>query len=766
MSSPRPFGFDLALLICALMIGPATASGQTTESEPSTAPVYGVVADVPDNTLANPGGDRISQGRNGDVYATSPPNGGVVFSATTGGILTEVHEPGGGPEGVALGTDGNLYGTGQNNGTGVCGFAGCGIVYKVTPAGVETVLHNFNGTTDGYTPAPTPVEAPNGLFYGVADGSSPDYGTIYSVSASGAFKVLHTFTGSDGKYPHAGLTVGSDGNLYGGTSAGGADNAGVLFRITASGAYTVLHNFCSQTNCADGQDLETPLVLGGDGNLYGMTYRNASYGNTNGVIFRLTNTGVYTALVSPGWTTAGAMTAGTGGKLYGVFAAGGSGNNGQIFSMTTSGVVTILHKFCQETSCTDGYGPSTPLVEHTNGLLYGFTGTGGTPDKCNSGGGCGVFYSLNVGLAPFINLSTYSGSVGATVGIFGQDFDSASVVKFNGVKATKIVLSGTTYITATVPAGATDGKVTVTTGTTTLSSTSNFIVHNTWRKGAAMPTGTVFSSAAVLNGEIYVIGGDNASGTVLSDVQIYTPSTNTWSTGTPLPTATDSTSAVVVNNILYVFGGSPGTGTTNAVWAYNPSTKKWTGKAAMLAARNGTLAVVENGIVYVIGGNLGGGGNFVATVDSYDPATNTWKTEASMDGAKDFPAGGLSGATIVAADGSPAGGVVTGYTEGFDATTDKWTTLAGDPTPRNGTCSGVINGTLYDASGYPNNAGAATTVNESFNLSTNKWTTTLAAIPLGTMYGGSVVSGGQLYCFGGWAVVNQKAISNVQVYQP
>jgi hypothetical protein len=60
-------------------------------------------------------------------------------------------------------------------------------------------------------------------------------------------------------------------------------------------------------------------------------------------------------------------------------------------------------------------------------------------------------------------------------------------------------------------------------------------------------------------------------------------------------------------------------------------------------------------------------------------------------------------------------------------------------------CSGVIGGTFYDAGGYINNAGAATTINESFTLSTDKSTTTLAPIPQGTMFGGSAVVSGQLY---------------------
>lgn len=764
------FVHSIAAFTSALIVGGLLSLPISVSAQAPSAPVFTVVADIPAIAgVENPSAQKIVQGRNGDLYSTS--QGGedtAVYSLTLAGTDTKVVDTGnrGNGGGVTLGADGNFYGTSDNTGSVTCGLYGCGIIWKATPSGVLTTLYNFQGT-DGCNPITAPVQAPSGIFYGTTPYSCNgvnNVGVIYSLTSSGTYKVLHTLSGPNGAYPHAPLTVGPDGNLYGGTSQGGNNNNGVLFKITPSGTYTVLHYFAG----SDGFDVESGMTVGGDGNLYGTTNRGG--GGGVGVIFRLTTSGTYTVINpvnQPSTGPASSLVQGTDGKFYGILGTGSAGNNGVLYSVTTTGTLTRLHSFCQQTNCTDGYGPSTPLVQHTDGKFYGVTSTGGTPGKCNSGNGCGVFYSFDAGLAAFINLSTYSGNIGSTVSIFGQGFDSASVVKFNGVAATKVTLSGTTYITATVPPGATDGRVTVTTGTTTLSSTKNFIVHNTWSKGKAMPVGVAYAPAALLEGQIYVVGGLDAANAVVSDLQIYNPATNTWSTGAALPTATEASSAAVVNNVLYVFGGDNGVSApTNAVWAYNPSTKKWTGKAAMLTARNGTLAVVENGIIYVIGGNLGHGANFTATVESYNPATNTWKTEAPMDGAKDYPGGGLIGTTIVAADGAPAGSVVTGDTEGYNAVTNKWTELTADPTARTGPCSGVINGILYDISGYINNAGAATTVNESFNLSTNKWTTTLARIPQGTMLGASAVANGQLYCLGGWAVVNSTAINNVQIYQP
>jgi N-acetylneuraminic acid mutarotase len=185
----------------------------------------------------------------------------------------------------------------------------------------------------------------------------------------------------------------------------------------------------------------------------------------------------------------------------------------------------------------------------------------------------------------------------------------------------------------------------------------------------------------------------------------------------------------------------------------------------MPTARWLTAAVVEKNIIYVIGGVVSPSG-FVATVESYNPATNTWTEEAPMLESKQGPAAGLLETTIVVADGAPQPGQITGDAEGYDAATNAWTELAVDPEARVLSCFGSIGSKFYDAGGYLNNAGAATTVNESFQLSKNKWTTTLAPMPQGTMQGSSAVYKKQLYCIGGLATWNGAPINNVQIYQP
>ncbi|HEY4840748.1 MAG TPA: kelch repeat-containing protein [Terriglobales bacterium] len=293
------------------------------------------------------------------------------------------------------------------------------------------------------------------------------------------------------------------------------------------------------------------------------------------------------------------------------------------------------------------------------------------------------------------------------------------------------------------------------------------VTHNTWTSGAPMPTAVTFAAAAVLKAEIYVVGGENTDNTIIADTQIYDPATNAWSTGVSYPAGIASASAAVVKNVLYVFGGTSDRETpSNAVWAYSPKTKTWSAKAAMPTARWSTAVVVEKNIIYVVGGTINASPTFTAAVESYNPATNTWTEEAPLLVVKSQPAAGLQGTaktgyTIVVADGATNGGGDTGDNEGYDATTNTWTSLASDPASRYASCFGSVGAKFYDMGGT-----TAETFADDFQLSKDKWTTTLASVPQSVLFPASAVYKGQLYCIGGWSSFGGPIIDNVQIYQP
>lgn len=412
----------------------------------------------------------VAQGRDGNLYSTTTNGGstvctdgcGTVFKITPAGELTVLHEfddaQGQYPfSGVSLGTDGDFYGT-----TVLGGASHVGTVFKITPNGDFTVLHTFSGA-DGSEPYAPPIQATDGNFYGTtSQGGVNGSGTVYKITPAGKFTSLYSFDDKTVEYYPMGLVQAKDGNFYG-TDRFGGD--GQVFRVTPAGEFTSLYSF-DETH---GADPCGSLIQGWDGNFYGTTQQGGPEGY--GVVYKITSSGVLTVLhyfaSQDGTNPYAGLVQASDGNLYGV-TSGGLTGLGTIFRISPEGTFSVDHNF----DGTDGANPYAILSQHTDGILYGDTVDGGT-GQCN--GGCGTFYSLNVGMKPFVSLVPISGSVGKSVGILGQGFKGTASVSFNGTPA-KFKAASDTYMIATVPSGATTGFVTVTTPKGKLTSNKKFRV--------------------------------------------------------------------------------------------------------------------------------------------------------------------------------------------------------------------------------------------------------------------------------------------------
>lgn len=428
---------------------------------------------------ANPTGS-LTQGFDGTLYGTSSGGGtdavGTVFKLTAAGQVKVLYSfcslancaDGEQPAGLTLRPNGHFIGAAQVGGTGF------GTIFDISPAGALTVLYTFTGGTDGREPS-APIYA-NGAFYGTAysAGAPSGCGTIYRIVGPGAIQIMHRFNKTTGCYP-TGLVLGTDGNFYGTTQEGGTFEDGVVFSMTPAGIVTVLHSFDPNS---DGTEPVGTLIQANDGNFYGAT-KTSGFATFGPIIFKITSAGTFNIFYqlngeSDGDFVQAGLLQATDGNFYGVASQGGACDEcGTLFRVTPGASFSVLNDFTLAT----GYNPAAAVTQHTDGVLYGnalYGGTG-TVQACSQFDGCGILYSWNGSLPPFVSTVQLMGSVASSVEILGQGFTSSTTVSFNGVPASATVQSGTS-LRATVPAGATTGFVTVTTSTGTLTSNRQFIV--------------------------------------------------------------------------------------------------------------------------------------------------------------------------------------------------------------------------------------------------------------------------------------------------
>jgi uncharacterized repeat protein (TIGR03803 family) len=295
--------------------------------------------------------------------------------------------------GLIQGTDGNFYGT-----TSAGGTSNNGTVFVVTPGGTETVLYSFAGGNDGANAQAGLIQGSDGNFYGTtASGGTDNLGTVFKITSGGTETVLHSFTAhaTDGASPFGGL-IEVGGNFYGTTAFGGTTNDGTVFMITPDGTETVLYSF---PTTGDGRVPAGNLILGSDGNFYGITVFGGLSGGGgalgDGTVFKITPTGTEAVLYSFGSSASdgvnpqAGLILGSDGNFYGTTSVGGTNGDGTVFKITPSGTETVLYSFGN--SATDGQVPDAPLIQGSDGNFYGTTATGGSSGSsstCSSGGTC------------------------------------------------------------------------------------------------------------------------------------------------------------------------------------------------------------------------------------------------------------------------------------------------------------------------------------------------------------------------------------------
>jgi len=135
---------------------------------------------------------------------------------------------------------------------------------------------------------------------------------------------------------------------------------------------------------------------------------------------------------------------------------------------------------------------------------------------------------------------------------------------------------------------------------------------NTWTALQPMTLPRNHHDIAYLDGKLYAIGGMVGScfpsgwASNVSMNEVYDIATDTWSTSAPMPTARSGIGAAVIDGKIYVIGGEGWVDESGRVVrtneAYDPKSDRWVEETPMPIARHGFAKGVLDSKIYVVSG--------------------------------------------------------------------------------------------------------------------------------------------------------------------
>ncbi|XP_033322034.1 actin-binding protein IPP [Megalopta genalis] len=242
-----------------------------------------------------------------------------------------------------------------------------------------------------------------------------------------------------------------------------------------------------------------------------------------------------------------------------------------------------------------------------------------------------------------------------------------------------------------------------------------------WSEVAPMNIGRILPGVALLDGKVYVVGGELES-CIIANCERYDPCDNVWTKKIACMVEPRCEFGLcALDNNLYAFGGWVGTDIGGSIEIYDPKTNTWTLHGQLPAPRFSMGVVAYEGLIYIVGGCTHNS-RHRQDVMSYNPVTKEWRNLAPM------------------------------------------------LTPRSQMGISILDGYIYVVGGINKNQQVLLSV-ERYSFDENKWST-VAPMSVGRSYPAVAAADGRLYVIGGDQSheINfyrtQITISTVECYDP
>jgi serine/threonine protein kinase/N-acetylneuraminic acid mutarotase len=276
------------------------------------------------------------------------------------------------------------------------------------------------------------------------------------------------------------------------------------------------------------------------------------------------------------------------------------------------------------------------------------------------------------------------------------------------------------------------------------------VVNSRWTELPPLMQPRAAAAAAVVGDRIMVTGGVDAGGKLLNTTEIFDGTS--WKLGAPIPTPRQMLGAASDGKLVYVVGGTNGTSDLGTVETYDPAADTWTSLPELPGRRSDLGVAVTDGRLVVVGGMSGG--EVLKSVVALDLATQSWNGLPDLGTARHGMAVAGVGKTVYAIGGSTGVGdaQATSSSEALKLAARKpqpaseWRYLPDAPTARLMMAWTVLGDEIWVAGGMSHGETLQTV--ESYNTRTEAWQTR-PPLPIPLHHAAAAMYRGEMVVIGG-----------------
>lgn len=279
-----------------------------------------------------------------------------------------------------------------------------------------------------------------------------------------------------------------------------------------------------------------------------------------------------------------------------------------------------------------------------------------------------------------------------------------------------------------------------------------------WEQRIPLSTPRSRLALVYLQDRLYAIGGEDANGRAIANVDAYDLQVNEWRASRPLPEALANLAAVVFHDRIYVAGGthkdsanSEQMVVSDQFFVYDPKTAQWQEQGRLPSPLAGAELVADETALYLLGGWDGGAMHDEIWRFIPSAAEATTVPNWALVGRLRTPIA-FFGATIVDDElfvvGGHDGQHELSTAEAYSVTTSEWRDLPPLAAPRSGLRLLYDGSALFVLGGggpYPIDT------HERFDLVNNLWSNFPSPLTGEWRNLGAVVHEGRIHLIGGWS---------------